>query len=122
MSPSQLSQPQREAVVELMLLGMYADGLLSLIEDERIASVFREIGWHSVNTPQEYMDGAIPKVRVAYEDSAVPSYLSTIAARLGTPEARQCAFDLLETVLEADARVVDSEHTLHEQVRAAFGI
>jgi hypothetical protein len=122
MSPAELSQPQREAVVDLLLLGMYADELLAISEDERLAAVFQEIGWHDSASREEYIHTAIAKVRAAHESSEIPSFLSTLSARLGTRDARQCAFDLLESVLEADARVVDSEHTLHEQARAAFGI
>ncbi|MEY2606621.1 MAG: hypothetical protein QOH31_4443 [Verrucomicrobiota bacterium] len=41
-----MTQKQREAVVDLLLLGMFADAPLKVSEDQKLLSVIEEIGWH----------------------------------------------------------------------------
>ena len=40
-----MTQEQREAVVDLLLLGMFADAPLRVSEDQKLLSVIEEIGW-----------------------------------------------------------------------------
>ena len=118
-----LSQPQREAVLDLLLMGMYADDWLKLSEDERITKAIGEIGWHDLQTPHEYMNLAIARVRAAHESHVgLEPFLREVSSRLGSSSARTRALDLLESMLETDSMVVDSEHDLHERARAVFGL
>ena len=42
-----MNQKQREALVDLLLLGMFADGSLKVSDDQKLLSVIEEIGWES---------------------------------------------------------------------------
>jgi hypothetical protein len=118
-----LTQAQREAILDLLLFGMYADDVLKISEDERLVKAIGQIGWHSVETPHEYMQLAIARVRAAHESHVgTEPFLQDVTVRLGDVTTRQRALDLLENLFESDGMIVDSERALHERVREFFGL
>src|SRR5258706_13075433 len=62
-----MRQEQREAVVDLLLLGMFADAPLRVSEDQKLLSVIEEIGWESYQAPDLYLQSAIAKARDAMD-------------------------------------------------------
>ena len=58
MFPQNLTQPQREAVFDLLLLGMYADGNLKLAENAQVFSLTEQLGWESYQDRSEYSETA----------------------------------------------------------------
>jgi hypothetical protein len=62
-----MTQQQREAVVDLLLLGMFADAPLKVSEDQKLLSVIEEIGWHSYQDPDLYLQSAIARARDTLE-------------------------------------------------------
>jgi hypothetical protein len=60
-----MNQKQREALVDLLLLGMFVDGSLKVSDDQKLRSVIEEIGWESYQTPDLYFQSAIAKARDA---------------------------------------------------------
>ncbi len=87
-----MRQEQREAVVDLLLLGMFADAPLRVSEDQKLLSVIEEIGWESYQAPDLYLQSAIAKARDA------------------TDTLRQRALDYLTQFLGVDG-AVDAEET-----------
>ena len=65
-----MNQKQREALVDLLLLGMFADGSLKVSDDQKLLSVIQEIGWKSYQTPDLYFQSAIAKAREASDTEA----------------------------------------------------
>jgi hypothetical protein len=105
-----MNQKQREALVDLLLLGMFADGSLKVSDDQKLRSVIEEIGWESYQTPDLYFQSAIAKARDASDtESGTRSRLKKINEALASDDARQLALERLERFLS-----LDSEPTLEE--------
>ena len=118
-----LTQPQREAVFDFLLLGMYADGALKLSENERIYEIVSGLGWESYQDPTEYSELATARVRKASETEAgTREFLAALSGRLENEDAKTFALALLLRLLEADNQVVESEQSFHAAAKAAFGI
>jgi hypothetical protein len=98
-----MTQKQRESVVELLLLGMFADGSLKASQDQKLLSVISQIGWQSYQTPDLYLQSAIAKARDASDtDEGTRFRLRKIGESLETKELRQQALDYLAEFLAVD--------------------
>jgi hypothetical protein len=98
-----MNQKQREALVDLLLLGMFADGSLKVSDDQKLLSVIEEIGWESYQTPDLYFQSAIAKARDAADSEArTLARLKKINDGLASDEIRQQAFERLQRFLNVD--------------------
>ena len=119
--PQPALQPQREALVDLLLLGMYTDHLLSVAEGDLLAAKLEDLPWESGQALSIYLQVNIPKIRMAYEH--LPSrlqLLQSIRDRLPTPETRQDAYQKLQEFLAVDG-VANAEQEFLTQVRTVLG-
>ena len=118
-----LTQPQREAIFDFLLLAMYADSALKLAENERIYEIVSGLGWESYQDPSQYSDLATARVRKASEtDADMREFLAALSVRLENEDARTFALALLLRLLDADKQVDESEQSFHAVAKAAFGI
>lgn len=123
MFPTQLTQPQREGIFDLLLLGMYADSNLRLSENERLYDLLSSYGWESYQDPQEYSQTATARVRAAAETTAdTEQFLVGISARLADDGVRKLALALLARMIEADNAATESEADFFQRAKAAFGV
>lgn len=98
-----MNQKQREALVDLLLLGMFADGSLRVSDDQKLLSVIDEIGWESYQTPDLYFQSAIAKARDATDTEAgTLARLKRISEGLANDETRHQAIERLERFLSLD--------------------
>ena len=96
-----MNQKQREALVDLLLLGMFADGSLKVSDDQKLLSVIDEIGWQSYQTPDLYFQSAIAKARDAADTEAgTLARLKKINDGLDNDEISLC--DAVITIPTAD--------------------
>lgn len=115
-----LSQAEREAIIDLLLLGMYTDGHLSLAEEAVFDRKVEALGWESAKSLEYYEAEALPRAQAASESEAATSgLLQFVNERLSTATHRAFALDLLEKLLEADGRV-PSECAFLKQAREQF--
>ena len=102
-SHSNYDQKQREALIDLLLLGMFADGSLKVSDDRQLLSVIAEIGWESYQTPDLYFQSAIAKARDAADTEArTLARLKKINDGLASGDIRQQALDRLQQFLSLD--------------------
>jgi hypothetical protein len=95
-----MNQKQREALVDLLLLGMFAGGSLKVSDDQKLLSVIDEIGWESYQTPDLYFQSAIAKARDAADTEArTLARLKKINDGLANDEIRHQAIERLERFL-----------------------
>lgn len=114
------SQSQTEAVVDLLLLGMYSDNLISLAENDFIEQESQQLAWKSGISFGGYLQRVIPKVRaVKGSVEKEGEFLLDIAERLGDAESKQQALDELNALLAADG-FVQLEEAFVEQVKQAL--
>jgi hypothetical protein len=98
-----MNQKQREALIDLLLLGMFADGSLKVSDDRQLLSVIAEIGWESYQTPDLYFQSAIAKARDAADTEAKTlARLKKINDGLASGDIRQQALDRLQQFLSLD--------------------
>ena len=123
MFPQNLSQPQREAIFDFLLLGMYADGNLKLAENEQVFSLTERLGWESYQDRSEYSEMATARVRTAIEtDASLLVFLTKLSAQLGDDDVKIFALGLLVKLLDSDKQTLESEAGLYQQAQAIFGV
>ncbi len=117
-----LQQPQREALIDLLVLSMYIDNALSLSEDAVLRARVDTFSWEDSSDVEDYVDRAVGRVRVIKgSPESVTDFLVSVNERLETYEARLLAFGLCERLLTADGRV-ETEKAFLEQVRQALNL
>jgi hypothetical protein len=119
---SDTNQVQREALVDLCLLGMYSDTLVSLAEQDFLDAQSVRIPWESGMSFDLYLQTTIPKVRAAKNDPLkIKELIEDIDRRLGSDEFKRNAIDELDRLLSTDG-VVSIEGEFLTQVKTVMGI
>jgi hypothetical protein len=110
MSITEFTDQQKQAVVDLLVLGMYADGNLDLIEDEKARRVLDSIQFSSDSARQYFLDASFARAR-KYGASAktTRSYISEIAKSFPTPAMRRQVYTALEDSLASDRQMAEKE-------------
>ena len=117
-----MNQVQREALVDLCLLGMYSDSLVTIAEQNFFEAESTRLKWDSGIPFSSYLQRAIPKVRSVKNDSQkMKELLQDIDQRLESSEFKRIAIDELEKLLVADG-VVKLEEEFLAEVKTVIGI
>ncbi len=121
MNISGFSEPQREAFLDLLVLGMYSDHKLTLAEDASVQSVLDGFRCESDYERNKYLDAATARVRekARTEDSA-RAYAVGLAQKFKSPEHQRTVYEMLERVLASDKAVSARESGLLSVVKEAF--
>lgn len=121
MKPSQPDSGQTNAILDLLVLGMYADGHLALVEDERLHDFLRRRGIESEDERRQKIGEAVTRMaRHAGSEATRRRHLAELAARLDTPAARSLALSTLERLLCVDEKYPPGEDHFWNEVRKAF--
>lgn len=116
------SQTQREALVDLCLLGMYSDNLISLAEQGFIQNEFTQLKWESGISFSGYLQRVIPKIRKVKNDfQQKKELLQNIADRLENNDSKRKAVAELEKLLSTDG-IVKIEEEFLEEIKSVMGI
>ena len=105
-----LTQPQREAIVDLLNYCMYADNLIMVAEDRLIADTVAKFNWDS-KIPFDLFDvRSIDNARNARENQGYrEKFLASIRDRLDTAAVKGQALDLCQELFVADGALSDEE-------------
>jgi uncharacterized tellurite resistance protein B-like protein len=121
MNISEFTQEQKQALLDLLLVGMYADRNLASAEDERIKKILETFQFKSDYDRQQYLDAAFTRVRRHTGTFAsIRSFVSTLAVQFSTAEISQKTFDILEDLLASDGNVTNEESEMLALVHDAF--
>lgn len=105
-----LTQPQREAIVDLLLFCMYADNYLSHNESAFFQRKVDQMSWQSGIEPESYINSATARARTATESStAREHFLQHIAERLQNEHVRHRALDLCRQLFKSDDKGAEAE-------------
>jgi hypothetical protein len=115
-----LGQTQKEAIVDLCLLGMYVDKQLSLAEQDFVDDDASRSDWESGISFSSYLQKITPQVRAANNPQKVTAFLENVCERLNSREAKDTAIGELEAIFSTDA-VVPSETEFLAQVKQLLG-
>ncbi len=115
-------QIQKEAMIDLCLLGMHSDNSITLAEQDFIENEATQLQWTSGISFNSYLQRVIPKVRSAKGNiSKTTDLLQTISDRLGSDELKRSAVDELEKLLASDG-VAAMEETFLAEVKRVLAI
>src|SRR5262249_18064671 len=114
-----LTQPQREAIVDLLNYCMYADNLVFLAEDRLIADTVAKFNWDAKAVPFDQFDArSIGNVRNARESQVYrDQFLASIRDRLDTAAVKGRALDLCQELFVADGARSDEEDAVLQNLR-----
>jgi len=113
-----LTQPQREAIVDLLNYCMYADNLVMLAEDRLIADTVARFNWDPKIPFDQFDARSAGNARNARESQVYrDKFLGSIKDRLDTPAVRGKALDLCQELFLADGAQSDEEDEVLQNLR-----
>jgi hypothetical protein len=114
-----LTQPQREAIVDLLNYCMYADNLVMLAEDRLIADTAAKFNWDAKAVPFDQFDArSVGNARNARESHVYrDQFLASIKDRLETAVVKGKALDLCQELFLADGARSDEEDVVLQDLR-----
>jgi hypothetical protein len=113
-----LTQPQREAIVDLLNYCMYADNLIMIAEDRLIADTVAKFNWESKVPFDQFDVRSIDNARNARENQGYRDrFLASISDRLSTDAVKAQALDLCQELFLADGARADEEEAMLQNLR-----
>jgi hypothetical protein len=123
MEITRLTDQQRKALLDLLILAMYADGRLDLEEDARLNRLLTAMGFETEYDRDRQLDDSITRLR---EYSQNPQVARTRAVQLAQsftdPEQCRGVYQLVEQQVNSDNSVVPAEHEFLSSIRQALKI
>lgn len=116
-----LDQGQREAIVDLLLLGMYADRHVAVAEQEFLVEAIATLGWDEFYSPEIYFQRVVPTVReVLGNADRTRGFLQNISDRLDQVELMKFAIEKFSTLIGLGGVTEESEALLFDAVMETF--
>jgi hypothetical protein len=113
-----LTQPQREAIVDLLNYCMYADNLVLLAEDRLITDTVAKFNWESKVPFDQFVLRSTDNARNARESQVYrDQFLGSIKDRLTTAAVKGKALDLCQELFVADGSRSDEEEDVFQNLR-----
>ena len=101
---------QKQALLDLATLAMYADGHLAAAEDARVLRLLGLMGFSDSERDRSY-DAAVARVsRHSQNVESARSYAATLAHTFTTREQRQTVQQVLEEIVNSDRHVSIQEN------------
>jgi hypothetical protein len=115
------TQEQKQALFDLLVVGMYADHNLTSAEDDRIQKVLDAFELPSDYERQRFSDAAFTRAsRQAGSPEAIRAYVTQVAGHFQDRDIRRRAYDILDDLLTSDGRVTSEESQLLSATREVF--
>ena len=115
-----MTQPQREALIGLLILAIHTDAHISLSEEEVLERTIDEQGWDSSFPKSLFLEKVAAAARVASEsEEGTKAFIKERAAHFTTAPAQAAAYSVIHQVLSPDG-VATEEHAFLSQLNKAF--
>jgi uncharacterized tellurite resistance protein B-like protein len=112
---------QKQTLLDLLVIGMYADGNLADAEDAKIEAVLDTIKFPSEFERGQFVDASFTRARQNLgSPQSTRDFVADIAKHFPTPDIRRKAYDDLEELLSSDNKIVDKENQLLAIVKEEF--
>lgn len=116
------TQEEREAIVDILHYGMYADHHLSVSEDQAIEAAVRTLDWDPRISYEFYEGKSTGIVRAAMADpERKEAFFESLRARLKNPDHRKFALNIVDDLMKAEGLRKDSEKRVSAELRKALG-
>ena len=98
-----MTQPAREAIVDLLHFGVYVDKHIALAEDKMVESTARTLNWDPKISFDYYEGKSIGEVRrIGTDEKDRAEFFETVRERLPKIEDRKLAYELLKKLYAVD--------------------
>lgn len=123
MNLTEFTDSEKSALLDLLVLGMYADGHLAAVEDTRLQRLLDAMCLPSDHAKQKAVDASVTRAaRLGSSSASVHGAVAEIAKMFSSPEARRRACDALDDLLASDSKVTDREKAFLALARDSFGL
>lgn len=121
MEISRLTEQQCGALLDVLILAMYADGHLDLGEDARLQRLLTAMGVETEYDRDRELDDSITRLREYSQNPRVARERAVQLVQCFTdPEQRRGVYQLVEQQVNSDTKVVPAEHEFLSAVREAL--
>ena len=118
-----VTQNEREAIIELMMTVMYSDKNLKLSEDEAIKEYTSNIKWESPLSLEFFLGKVTPKIRRALEETEdMNALLEDINFRIESELVKAQVLLVCNDLAMADAEFSSEEKELVENIAKIFQV
>jgi hypothetical protein len=118
----ELTDEQKEAMTDLLVLAMYSDRHIASAEDERIKRLVESLGIGSGYACQQFIDASFARVhRNSSNSEERRHFVLQMAQRFHSEPLRDLALSTLESLLVSDHVVTGAETDFLSLVRGFMG-
>ena len=121
MNLSGFNDQQKQTLLDLLVIGMYADGNLADAEETKVEGVLATINFPSESARDRFIDASFTRARQHLgSPQATREFVADIAAHFPTEDIRRKAYSDLEELLATHNNVVEKESQLLAIVKEEF--
>ena len=118
---SEFSSEQQQALFDLLVLAMYADGHLSSVEDERLDGLLKAMGYLTESDRDLAFDDAVTRIRTSIENIQIAKDRAIqIARQFTTRSQHKQVYQAVQEIMTSDQHVSTWESTLLSELRLKF--
>jgi hypothetical protein len=118
---AQLTDGQKQALVDLLVVGMYADHNLTAAEDAYLERLLDTFNFDSDYRRQHFVDAAFARTsRCSESVDAARAYIQGLRKNFSSREERRQACEALEELLTSDGKATNEERRILSLVRELF--
>jgi uncharacterized membrane protein YebE (DUF533 family) len=123
METSKLTLQQQAALLEILILAMYADGRLDLEEDARLNRVLSAMGIETEYDRDRVLDETITRLRqYSQNPQSARDHAVQLAQSFKDPEQCRGVYQLVEQQVNSDNSVVPAEHEFLSAMQQALRV
>src|SRR5258706_13683815 len=115
------STAEEQALFDLLILGMYADGHLTTFEDEQLQKLLAAMGHTDEAVRQREFDAAVTRMRPCIQSiHQAKNQALTLADAFTLRTQQKQVFSAVEQMMTSDRHVSSWENTLLMELRLKF--
>ena len=116
------SAEQQQALFDLLILAMYADGHLSSAEDERLQQLLLAMGYQEEFARQREFDAAVTRIRPSIQSIwRAKTHAIELAESFTSRDQHKLVYQAVQQIMTSDDQHVSTwENTLLTELRLKF--
>lgn len=121
MNLADFNDAQRQALLDLTMLAMYADGNLAAVEDEQVGRLLTAMGCDTDYDRAKHYDASVSRIsRHSTTTDAARAHARQLARQFTSPEHRRQVLDVLDDLVTSDRSIAAKECGFLAVVREAL--
>lgn len=121
MNAKELKGPQQQAVLDLLVMGMYAGGHLASVEDEKIQRWLGAMGFEAESDRNREFDAAVVRVSPHSGSAAdMAAHADALSQRFVTAWDMETVCRVIDGMVRGDGTVAPSESDFLGSLRERF--